>query len=184
MHRYRTAIVGLAIAVALLVLKQGIDLIAGSVSGMIASSFAYSLALAANFLALVAAACGGGRVRRAGIGYALCGWGYLFMATFEASPFAQKPPLITSLVFELIFGVNSLGGRGGGPDTMLWAAHATATIAAGLVGGWFAARLLLPDANLAPATPLRDFVRSLRPTPVERPAMPEADPIHPLDRSD
>ena len=184
MHRYRTAIVGLAIAVGLLVLKQGVDLIAGSVSSLIASSFSYSLALAANFLALVAAACGVGRARRVGIGYAICGWGYFFVALVEASPFARKPPLITSLGFELVFGMGPMGGRGGGPDSMLWAAHATATIAAGLLGGWFASRLARPDANPAPTLPMLDLVRSFLPARGDRPVEPAADPVHPLDRSD
>lgn len=184
LRRYRTALIGLAIAVGLLILKQGVDLLAGSVSGVIASSVLYSLALAANFLALVAAACGVGRPRRAGIGYAICGWGYYFLALFEGPSSARVPPLITTAGFHLVLGRDSWGGGGGGgnPGDMIWAAHAAATVAAGLLGGWFAARLARPDGGLAPVSTLRNLARSLQPIFAERPTNPEPDPVHPLDR--
>ena len=70
--RYRTTGIGLAIIATLLVFKVATDLIPALVWG----SLTYSSALGANFLAIVAALCGVGRIRRAGIGYAVCGWGY------------------------------------------------------------------------------------------------------------
>ena len=171
-NRYRTSIIGLGVLVGLLACW----LLSTVVPSLFLSSLMYSLALTLNALALVAAFGGSGSNRRAGIGYAACGWVYIIFAIFE--DFDRPPLLVTSLILDSAIdpgsGPRSNDGSGGSAGQLIWAAHALIAVVAGMAGTWFAVRL--PGLGPRPASPLERFV--------ERPAPRQDADSHPLDRTD
>ena len=187
-NRYRTAIIGVGVLVAMLAIRLLYEVVPAQFLG----SLAYSLALALNVLALVAVFGGLGWARRAGIGYAACGWAYLLLAYVEAGGFGRIPPLITSVIFEAALGpINGprFGGGGGfignvNAGQLLWTAHSLATIAAGVGGAWFAVRLPGRRSRPGPALPaVGDLLDRWRSRPAAAPPRP-VETIHPLDRTD
>ena len=192
-NRYRTTIIGLGVLVGLLVLR----LITEAVPALFLSSLAYSLALALNTLALATAISGAGRIRRASIGYATCGWVYLIFAYFEAGGFGRIPPMLTSLLFDQVVstgtgprfgGGNTFGGGSVDRGQLLWVAHSLATIAAGAVGAWFALRLAGPHPWRSPfrlpGPAGDDLLRSWPGSAEKGPAARPVENVHPLDRTD
>ncbi len=116
------------------------------------TSLLYSLAFGCNFLAVVGAIVGAGRIRSAAIGFAVCGWGYFVLAISQTNAPGQTSILITSVLVRQTLDLLTAGLPSHERDLLSSAADALFIIAAGVVGGLFAWYLSRRPSDLAPPT--------------------------------
>jgi hypothetical protein len=106
----------------------------------------YSLTVALNFAATVAAIASAGPARKAAAGFAVCGWGYFLFAFVPAPGRSLETYLITTNLIAWFYGISS------DPFSFNIIAHAMFGIAAGAAGALLASRLAHRDNPARPVS--------------------------------
>ena len=129
MRRFRFTMSGLMG----LVLTSAVGLTALTHPTPLWASVAFSLALAANFAAIVATIASEGGGRKVAAGFAVCGWGYFLLTLAPGLETSVGLYLVTTPLIEWFY-------RHSVPDPFSFAriVHSLFSIASGVAGGMFA----------------------------------------------